>query len=190
MLALIPFAQADFPRLLGWITSPEDLVQWAGPSQFIYPLDEGQLEGYLELSQGDSPASLIFTVAGEGGAALGHLELGSINRPNSTASLCRVFIDPACRGQGICTEAVRLALRAGFGELGLRRIDLRVYSFNAAALRCYEKAGFVREGLLRQSVRVGEQVWDTALYAILREEWEIIHYKDTKAQSYTKDFLD
>ncbi len=174
MVKLIPFTPVDFPRLLFWITSPELLVQWAGPSQFTYPLDESQLNNYLQMGEGKSPVSMIFKIAGEGGEALGHIELGSINRLNSTASLCRVFVDPACRGKGICVEAVRQVLAIGFGELGLRRIDLRVYSFNTAALRCYERTGLVREGLLRQAQRLGDQVWDTLMYGMLREEWEQI----------------
>jgi RimJ/RimL family protein N-acetyltransferase len=172
MIKLLPFTPADFPRLLGWITSPELLVQWAGPSLFSYPLDESQLNTYLQLARGESPASMIFKISGESGGALGHIELGNINRLNGTASLCRVFIDPACRGKGICVEAVSQILAVGFEQLALRRIDLRVYSFNTGAVRCYERAGLVREGLLRQSQRLGHQVWDTLLYAILREEWE------------------
>ena len=35
-------------------------------------------------------------------------------------------------------------LEIGFNELGLRRIDLRFYGFNTAAIGCYERAGLVR----------------------------------------------
>ena len=65
-----------------------------------------------------------------------------------------------------------MALRVGFTELGLRRIDLRVYGFNEPAIHCYEKAGFVKEGLLRKSQKVGDRYWDTIVMAILREEWK------------------
>ena len=69
---------------------------------------------------------------------------------------------------------IRSVLRVGFEELAFRRIDLRVYAFNNPALHCYERAGFVREGLLRQAVKAGDQYWDTVLMAILREEWAIL----------------
>jgi hypothetical protein len=42
-IALRPFARADFARLIGWIPSPEFLVQWSGPI-FAWPLDEAQSE--------------------------------------------------------------------------------------------------------------------------------------------------
>ncbi len=52
-----------------------------------------------------------------------------------------------------------------------RRIDLRVYALNSPAIRCYEAAGFQREGVLREGVRVGEELWDVVLMSILRQEW-------------------
>jgi len=88
--------------------------------------------------------------------------------------LHRVFLDPNQRGKSICVEMVRKLLEIGFNELGLRSIDLRVYGLNTAAIGCYERAGLVREGLLRQAQRVGDQTWDTVIMAILRAEWEEI----------------
>jgi RimJ/RimL family protein N-acetyltransferase len=171
MVELVAFTENDFPRLLGWIQSPELLVQWAGPGQFTYPLTRRQLKAYLRLSRGKRPRSMIYKVVHGAAEVAGHIELGAINRQNGTASVCRVFLDPNWRGRGICAEMVRGVLATGFGELGLRRIDLRVFGFNKAAIRCYERAGLVREGLLRKAVRVGDQCWDTVLMGILREEW-------------------
>jgi len=64
------------------------------------------------------------------------------------------------------------ALRAGFAELGLRRIDLQVYGFNASAIRCYEGLGFSKEGCLRQYVKNGDELWDLVWMGMLREEWK------------------
>ncbi len=66
---------------------------------------------------------------------------------------------------------IQKVLEVGFHQLDLRRIDLRVYGFNQAAIRCYERAGLVKEGVLRKAQRVGDQYWDTVIMAILREEW-------------------
>ena len=41
MIVLRPFDRSDFPRLIGWATSPAFLLQWAGPL-FTYPLDTEQ----------------------------------------------------------------------------------------------------------------------------------------------------
>jgi RimJ/RimL family protein N-acetyltransferase len=168
---LKPFLESDFGRLIRWIDSPAGLIQWAGPSQFVFPLTDDQLSAYVHETPGERPVRQVYTAVHQNGQAYGHIELGTINRTNLTASICRVFIDPAERGKGLSVPMVRAVLRIGFVELGLRRIDLRVYGFNTAAIRCYEKAGFVQEGVLRKSQKVGDQFWDTVLMAILAEEW-------------------
>jgi RimJ/RimL family protein N-acetyltransferase len=172
MILLRPFTSADFSRLIGWIESGEMLVQWAGPTEFVFPLTEDQLRKYLSGSEGDRCSRRIFTATTEAGEACGHIELGAINYDNQTASLCRVLVAPNFRGRGLCTPMVEKALAVGFGELGLRRIELRVFGFNSSAIRCYESSGFVREGLLRKSQKVGHLYWDTVVMAILRDEWE------------------
>jgi ribosomal-protein-alanine N-acetyltransferase/ribosomal-protein-serine acetyltransferase len=59
-----------------------------------------------------------------------------------------------------------------FGELGLRRLDLRVFPDNAAARRCYEAAGFVQEGVECEALRIGTVHWDLVSMGMLRKEWK------------------
>jgi len=172
LVRLIPFTKKDFAQVLEWIKSPELLIQWAGPHLFTYPLNEDQLQAYLQYGEGEHSQAKIFKVVNERTETCGHIELGAIRRENETATICRVFVDPRFRGKGLCFEAVQQVLAIGFRELGLRRIDLRVFGFNTVAIRCYERAGMVKEGLLRKATRVGDRYWDTMMMAILREEWE------------------
>jgi len=176
MILLRPFAPSDFSRLIGWIESKETLIQWAGPTEFAFPLTDDQLRKYLSGSEGERCSRRIFTAETEDGKACGHLELGAISYNNQTASLCRVFVAPDYRGQGLCAPMVQKALAFGFEELSLRRIDLRVFAHNSSAIRCYERSGFVREGFLRKSQKVGSLYWDTVVMAILREEWIPSHH--------------
>jgi len=170
-IALRPFAESDFSRLIEWIRTPELLVQWAGPTQFTFPLTTGQLTGYLEESRSDRGNRRAYAAIDENGDVAGHIELGAIDHVNQSATLCRVFVAPQARRKGYCLPMVKEILRIGFEELNLRRVDLRVYSFNEAAIRCYKGAGFREEGLLKKAQKVGEQYWDTVLMAILHEEW-------------------
>jgi RimJ/RimL family protein N-acetyltransferase len=52
----------------------------------------------------------------------------------------------------------------------LRRIEAWVYEWNLASAGVLEKAGFTREGTLRQSAVKDGQVVDRWLYAYLAEE--------------------
>ena len=57
-----------------------------------------------------------------------------------------------------------------FAEPVVERLELNVYTFNAAAIRTYEALGFVREGIRRSLAKVGEERWDAAHYAMLRAD--------------------
>jgi RimJ/RimL family protein N-acetyltransferase len=170
MITLRPFKRADFATLIGWVPSPEFLLQWAGP-QLTYPLDAAQLERSLQEAETDPPCRLIFTAV-DNGARIGHIELARIDRRNRSATLSRVLVgEPSQRGRGAGLQMVRHVLRIGFEQLALHRIDLVVFDFNASAIACYERAGFVREGCLREARRFGETYWTLVQMSILEQEW-------------------
>jgi RimJ/RimL family protein N-acetyltransferase len=52
-------------------------------------------------------------------------------------------------GRGCGTEALRLLVAHAFSKRALAKLWADVLAFNDAAARAFEKAGFVREGLLR-----------------------------------------
>ena len=88
-----------------------------------------------------------------------------------TALLTMVGIAPDARGQGLAAPFIGQVLKAVFQDPGIERLELNVYTFNAAALRLYDALGFVREGIRRSLARVGEERWDAAHYSMLRAEY-------------------
>jgi len=71
-------------------------------------------------------------------------------------------------GQGITTQALRLATRYGFNELGLRRLFANVFTFNKASKRVLEKAGYMYEGCLRKNEIKDGRLLDTLVYSKIR----------------------
>lgn len=171
-IELRPFARDDFPILIGWIPSARFLMQWAGPT-FHWPLDNVQLESRWLQAQGPEPRLLAFTaVSAEGGEPVGHIELAAIDRENGSASIACVLVGAAeSRGRGIGTEMVRQTVDVGFHRLGLHRIQLHVFDFNEAAIACYERCGFRREGLLKEARRVDGGYWSLYVMGILESDW-------------------
>jgi len=172
-VSLEPFGPADFPRLIAWVSAargPESLLQWAGPI-FTWPLDAAQLERYLEPTHVVPPTRLVWRADDEAGAPFGHVELNAIDREHRSAVLSRVLVDPARRGEGRSRAMVAAALAVAFGDLGLHRVKLRVFDFNAPAIHCYERLGFVREGVMRDARRVGAAYWDSVCCSLLEDEW-------------------
>lgn len=98
---------------------------------------------------------------------LGSVYIRDIDRQHHKAEY-GIFIGEAdARGRGIGTAAARLMLRYCFEEEGLHRVYLRALAENQQAIRSYEKAGFTREGLLRDDVCIDGKyrniVWMSAL---------------------------
>lgn len=73
-------------------------------------------------------------------------------------------------GKGFGKETTRLVLDYAFRQLGLHRIDVRVLEYNERAIRCYEKCGFVRERIERESAWVNGQWHNDLIMGILEHE--------------------
>jgi RimJ/RimL family protein N-acetyltransferase len=171
-LTLRPFSRGEVGRLIAWAESAEFLMQWAGPL-FTYPLDEAQLERYVQGAETDPPSRQIFTaLETSSGNAVGHIELNNIDRRNRSAMVSRVLIEKASQGKGYGLELVRQVTAIGFRDLRLHRLELVVFDFNQAAIACYKRAGFTIEGRLREARRVGEEYWTLYLMSLLESEWD------------------
>jgi RimJ/RimL family protein N-acetyltransferase len=166
------FAAADVDRLIAWIPSAEFLLQWAGPA-FHFPLDRAQLMRHLAAAEKPSPDRLIFkAVNPHTRETVGHGELGGIDRRNLSASIARVLVgSPHLRGQGLGEQIISELLVVAFQELALHRVSLNVFDFNSAAIRCYDKVGFRREGTLREARRHGDVYWNVCVMSILEHEF-------------------
>lgn len=168
-IRLIPFSSPDIDRLLGWIQSPEELMLWTA-SSFGFPLTREHIDGHLRDSaeRGDRR---IFKVVEEGsGDAVGHIELGAIDPRNRSLRIGRVLVDPARRGQGLGIAMMRAALDMAFRELGMHRVELGVFDVNPAAIACYERVGFRRDGVRRDSFLAAEEpakYWSEVIMSVL-----------------------
>ena len=62
-----------------------------------------------------------------------------------------ILVAPEEQGQGFGAEIGTRILTYAFEELALHRVGLRVSADHTRAIRCYEKAGFIEEGRLREA---------------------------------------
>lgn len=62
-------------------------------------------------------------------------------------------------------------LAYAFETLNLNRVELGVHDFNTRAIRAYERAGFVREGVRRQHAFIDGRYIDSLVYGILASEY-------------------
>lgn len=83
--------------------------------------------------------------------------LGTVgcNRTRWDAGVTEIgyWVAPGFRGHGLAAEAVRLAASWALRRLDICRVELLAATGNQASRRVAAKAGFVREGVLRQAGR-------------------------------------
>lgn len=177
MIKLEYFTKNDFNQLIEWVNDEQLLLNWSG-SLFSFPLTEKKLDWYIEdvNDKEKSEAFVYKAVDTEKGIVVGHISLGGISRKNNAARISRVLVGNTTeRRRGICTGMIREICRIGFEELNMHRISLGVYDFNTAAIRCYEKNGFVREGVFRDILKYNDLYWNLIEMSMLEDEWFKLH---------------
>jgi RimJ/RimL family protein N-acetyltransferase len=92
--------------------------------------------------------------------------LSDIDADNSSAGF-RIALSASEYGRGYGTEATRLVIEFAFGVLGLHRLGLEVFDFNARAIATYRRCGFVAEGRMRDALRWDDAWHDTIVMAVL-----------------------
>ena len=80
------------------------------------------------------------------------------------------WIGTAFAGRGITTEAVQAVTPWLVREFGLTRVEARLFQRNRGSARVLEKAGYVREALLRRSAIKDGEVLDQELWAWVTDE--------------------
>ena len=136
MLRLEPFTPKDFSRLIHWVGTKRELIQFAG-DLFTFPLSEDQLQEYLSQKK-LAPKKIIHTESGE---VIGHCELNFlIEHPR----LSRILIgNKQKRGRGYETKIIQLMIDAIQKEIPTKQVELRVFGYNTYAIKLYKKEGFV-----------------------------------------------
>lgn len=112
-----------------------------------------------------------FLLTAPDGCIVGESVLNEIDWDLRCANFRIALFHSTQRGRGIGSWMVRVTRDFAFETLKLHRLELDVYSFNPRAVRTYEKAGFRREGLLRDAVKDGNAYADVIRMAMLEEDW-------------------
>lgn len=165
MIRLTPFARKDFERLISWIDSEELLVAIAG-DVFSFPLTAKQLQPYLE-----DENSIAFNIVGEGGAqTIGHAEI--VSSGEKRCKIDKLIIgDAANRGKGAGQQVIHKLLEYAFTTLDVNQVELNVFDWNIAGIRCYEKCGFKFNPENTSFFQCGEHKWKALNMSIDKNEW-------------------
>ena len=84
----------------------------------------------------------------------------------------RIILDRKLWGRGIGTAIVVFVVSYAFERLNLNKVWLGVNEENKRALQSYEKAGFKKEGVLREEVYRNNRYYNAIRMSILRSDYE------------------
>jgi RimJ/RimL family protein N-acetyltransferase len=102
---------------------------------------------------------------------LGDLSILEIDQANHKAGFRIALHNTNHLNKGYGTEAVQLALQYTFEQLELNRLQLDVFSHNIRGIKSYEKAGFKKEGVIRQSLYFNNQYSDEIIMGMLQKDY-------------------
>lgn len=169
---------ADLAAVRRWYTDPElaRLTRYQ-----TRPMADAEIELFFRsrLLAADALAYCILELPSE--RLVGFTTFSALDADNGSVLFHITIGERDAWGRGLGTEATQLMLGHAFERLGLHRVGLTVFSFNARAIRAYEKAGFRAEGRLREAVQREGRYWDEIQMGVLRDEWLALRQQERSA---------
>jgi diamine N-acetyltransferase len=161
----------DLPLFVKWLNDPivRENILMRGPISMA--AEEKWFESMLEKPEKERPLGIEARV-GRGWRLIGNTSLFGFHEIDHNAEIGILIGDRDYWDKGYGTEAMQLMAHHGFYDLGLHRIYLHVFETNPRGVRCYEKAGFVKEGVLRQDIWSHGRYLDVTVMSVLRTEWQ------------------
>ena len=138
MLTIRPATEKDYNAIVQWNENRGEsyLFQWAGFTSYTYPLTVEQI------SRQANKEGVNLYIAFDRETPIGAGEICDINEEARTGRICRLIFAEDAKNKGYGEAFLKELSRIAFTEMGLVSLSLRVYCFNANAIRCYEKVGF------------------------------------------------
>jgi RimJ/RimL family protein N-acetyltransferase len=165
MISLLPFTESDFDLLISWIDSEELLITIAG-TDLAYPVTRDQLSAYQQMEDSHS-----FTIVETGSnKKVGHAEL--VLSGNGVYKVDKLLVgDRSLRGKGLGQAIIQELLQFAFKNLNASAVELNVFDWNIAGIRCYEKCGFVLNTQKSKSFQAGDKTWLAVNMVIEKQDW-------------------
>jgi RimJ/RimL family protein N-acetyltransferase len=142
-------------------------------------LTEDQAKAWVE-NIASHPAAWVIEYQGR---AIGEILLDNFVEADQRAGLIIGILDPEALGKGLGTEAIKAIAEFSFDTLGLHKLSMRVLAFNTRAIRAYERVGFIREGLERESALIGGTWYDDVLVGLLKRDFDALRGTTSETQA-------
>ncbi len=151
--------------------SLSDLKPWMSWAYDDYSLNDTR--EFIRITRARWQEGTLFAFAvtdARNGLILGGCSLSHIH---PIYHLCNLgyWVRSSRHGHGIAGRATLLAARYAFEKVGLARVEIVIAPENKASLRVAEKVGAHYEGILRNRMVVGSQVYDAKMYSLIPQDF-------------------
>ncbi|HEX8028620.1 MAG TPA: GNAT family N-acetyltransferase [Vicinamibacterales bacterium] len=159
-----PWAESDAESLQRHADNREVSKQLRDRFPHPYTIDHART--FLKwASQLDEPTVWAIEVGGEAAGGIGIELHADVERASAEIGY---WLGQSLWGRGIVTEALIAVTKAAFRRFEITRLYAVPFADHTASVRVLEKAGYVREGLMRQSAIKDGKIRDQLLLAAYR----------------------
>ena len=151
---------------LEWMRDPQ-VTQYLESPNRVHTLDS--LRAFVR-DMNTSPRNHLFGIfVAESSEHIGNIKIGSIREPHRSADLGLIIGRRSAWGQGHGTEAITLATRHAFEEIGLNKLWAGMTELNVGSYRAFMKAGYREVGRFRRHVLFNGRYIDSILVEKCRD---------------------
>jgi RimJ/RimL family protein N-acetyltransferase len=159
----------DIPEIVAACSDPE-IPRWTSVPSPYTEADARAFQADLRPAM-EAGERCAFGIV-EGGAVAGAIGFPRLSWPDERAEV-GYWVAAHARGRGLATRAVRLVCDWGFEECGFHRIELIAATGNPASRAVAERAGFTREGVLRDYMVGKGERHDMVMFSLLRGDRQV-----------------
>jgi ribosomal-protein-serine acetyltransferase len=163
-----PYRDDDAPRLHEAAReSVADVFPWLAWCHPQYALEDAAAWAGSREALARQSLEYHFVIADEQDRFLGGCGINQINRIHRFGNL-GYWVRTSAAGRGVAASAVALCADFAFRHTDLVRLEIVCASGNRRSQRVAEKAGAVREGVLRDRLLLQGTLHDAVMYSIVR----------------------
>ncbi len=134
----------DASQIYKWVNE-EQLRDFTGT---LYPVSEFEHEKWIA-NVTTSQNTKLFAICVDN-KCIGTIGLKNFDTTSRNVELYISIGENNLQNNGYGSDAVSTLTRFCFEHLNIHKVYLKVFASNKRAVRCYEKAGFIEEGMLKE----------------------------------------
>lgn len=167
-VVLREYRAEDLSAIRAWVNDKEVTRYLGGAYRRVQTWEQTE-EMLTRRLNGDAGGEAYVISDRQDGKYIGQAELMMIDPVARKAEMAIVLMKER-QGMGYALESVKLLAKYSFEEMNLNRVWLKCAEKNERAVRLYERAGFRREGVLRNDLYIDGEYQNAVIMGLLKGE--------------------